>query len=37
MTDITSRFTMSQYPNAENLAFTRYADKVHDPKFERVF
>ena len=37
MTDITSNFVKPPAVNKENRAFTRYADKVKDPKFEFQF
>jgi hypothetical protein len=37
MTDITTNVTRSPAPNKENQAFSRYADKVLDKRFESVF
>ena len=34
MTDITTNVLKSPTPTAENVAFTRYADKAMDEKFE---
>ncbi len=37
MTDMTSNVIRSPAPNKENQAFSRYADKVMDKRFESVF
>ena len=37
MTDVTANFIKSPAGNAENRAFSRYADKVLDPAFEFQF
>lgn len=37
MTDITTNLIKSPARNSENLAFTRYADKVEDPNFQKIF